>query len=105
MTCLIPFKLLKVFRAVNFLCGMKNNNLISSGLSLREFILQFKHKSVLLFKLLLLEKRVIFFKSPVQQLCATILSILSLHPGLIEKGLKEAACVKYEKLNYCVMFD
>ncbi|XP_059474861.1 late secretory pathway protein AVL9 homolog [Neocloeon triangulifer] len=64
------------------------------GLSLREFILQFKHKAVLLFKLLLLEKRVIFFKSPVQQLCATILSVLSLHPGMIEKGLKEAAYVK-----------
>ncbi|CAB3372827.1 Hypothetical predicted protein [Cloeon dipterum] len=67
---------------------------VFEGLSLREFILQFKHKAVLLFKLLLLEKRVIFFKSPVQQLCATILSILSLHPGMIEKGLKESACVK-----------
>ncbi|XP_043274264.1 late secretory pathway protein AVL9 homolog isoform X2 [Venturia canescens] len=64
------------------------------GLSARDFILQFRHKALLLFKLLLLEKRVVFYQSPVQPLCVAILTLLSLHPGLIENGLRESACVK-----------
>ncbi|KAG8223704.1 hypothetical protein J437_LFUL004069 [Ladona fulva] len=63
-------------------------------LSPRDLVLQFKHKALLMFKLMLLERKVLFFKSPVQHLCSTILSLLSLHPGMIEKGLKESACVK-----------
>ncbi|XP_066991513.2 late secretory pathway protein AVL9 homolog isoform X2 [Anabrus simplex] len=64
------------------------------GLSVRDLILQFRHKALLLFKLLLLERRIVFYRSPVQPLCATILSLLSLHPGMIEQGLRESACVK-----------
>ncbi|XP_011297232.1 late secretory pathway protein AVL9 homolog [Fopius arisanus] len=64
------------------------------GLSARDFILQFRHKALLLFKLLLLEKKVVFYQSPVQPLCAAILTLLSLHPGMIETGLTRAACVK-----------
>lgn len=65
------------------------------GLSARDFILQFRHKVLLLFKLLLLEKRIVFYQSPVQPLCATILTLLSLYPGMIERGLQQAACVRY----------
>jgi hypothetical protein len=36
----------------------------------------------------------VFYRSPVQPLCAAILSLLSLHPGMIERGLGESACVK-----------
>ncbi|XP_035721501.1 late secretory pathway protein AVL9 homolog [Vespa mandarinia] len=64
------------------------------GLSARDFILQFRHKVLLLFKLLLLEKRVVFYQSPVQPLCATILTLLSLYPSMIEHGLQQAACVR-----------
>lgn len=64
------------------------------GLSVRDLILQFRHKTVILFKLLLLERRLVFYRSPVQPLCAAILSLLSLHPGMIERGLRESACVK-----------
>ncbi|XP_076756647.1 late secretory pathway protein AVL9 homolog [Xylocopa sonorina] len=64
------------------------------GLSARDFILQFRHKVLLLFKLLLLEKRIVFYQSPVQPLCATILTLLSLFPGMIEHGLQQAACVR-----------
>lgn len=59
------------------------------GLSVRDLVLQFKHKIVMLFKLILLEKKVIFLKSPVKELCTPILSLLSLFPGMIEKGLLE----------------
>jgi len=68
---------------------------IFSGLSVRDLILQFRHKAVILFKLLLLERRLVFYRSPVQPLCAAILSLLSLHPGMIERGLRESACVKW----------
>ncbi|EZA52975.1 hypothetical protein DMN91_009118 [Ooceraea biroi] len=64
------------------------------GLSARDFILQFRHKVLLLFKLLLLEKRIVFYQSPVQPLCTTILTLLSLYPGMIEHGLQQAACVR-----------
>lgn len=64
------------------------------GLSVRDLILQFRHKTLILFKLLLLERRLVFYRSPVQPLCGAILSLLSLHPGMIERGLCESACVK-----------
>ncbi|XP_050304627.1 late secretory pathway protein AVL9 homolog [Anthonomus grandis grandis] len=67
------------------------------GLSTRDFILQWKHKAVLLFKLLLLEKRVIFFKSPVLPLCSTILTLVSLFPDMIEKGLHQSACIRLSR--------
>ncbi|BET03358.1 Transport protein Avl9 [Nesidiocoris tenuis] len=64
------------------------------GLSARELILALRHKVLLLYKLLLLEKKVLFFQSPVHPLCSSILSLLSLHPGMIEKGLSQSACFK-----------
>jgi len=64
------------------------------GLSARDFVLTMRHKALLLFKLLLLEKKVIFFQSPVLPLCSTILSLLSLHPGMIENGLQHSACIR-----------
>lgn len=60
------------------------------GLSVRDFVLRFKHKTLLLFKLLLLERKVLFYKAPVKNLCSTILTLCSLVPGMIEKGLNEA---------------
>ncbi|XP_022918220.1 late secretory pathway protein AVL9 homolog isoform X2 [Onthophagus taurus] len=67
------------------------------GLSLRDFIMHWKHKAVLLFKLMLLEKRVIFHKSPVHDLCSTVLCLLSLFPDMIEKGLDKSACVRLSR--------
>ncbi|XP_066261043.1 late secretory pathway protein AVL9 homolog [Euwallacea similis] len=67
------------------------------GLSARDLILQWKHKAILLFKLLLLEKRVMFYKSPVLPLCSTILTLVSLFPEMIEKGLHQAACIRLSR--------
>ncbi|CAH0554963.1 unnamed protein product [Brassicogethes aeneus] len=67
------------------------------GLSARDFVMQWKHKAVLLFKLLLLERRVIFFKSPVHPLCSTILTLVSLFPELIEKGLSQSASTRLSR--------
>ena len=56
------------------------------GLSPRDLILIFTHKILQLFKLILLERKVLFFihKSPVKDLCTSILTLLSLFPGMLE---------------------
>ncbi|XP_055617086.1 late secretory pathway protein AVL9 homolog [Toxorhynchites rutilus septentrionalis] len=64
------------------------------GLPLRELILKWRHKLLILYKLLLLQKRIICFGSPVQPICALILGIVSLHPELLSEGFQEVACVK-----------
>lgn len=83
----------ETFRSLN---ACLSEDLVSSqqiflGMSTRDLVVHFKHKVVLLFKLVLLEQKVLVFKTPVKYLCSTILSLLSLFPGLIECGLTEAA--------------
>lgn len=72
------------------------------GLSVRDLVFQFRHKVLILFKLLLLERKVLFFKSPVEDLCCSILTLCSLVPGMLEKGLKEAAglCSKMDSPQF-----
>ncbi|GAB1603474.1 late secretory pathway protein AVL9 homolog, partial [Argonauta hians] len=62
------------------------------GLPARDLVIVYRHKILILFKLLLLERRVLFTGKPVQELCQTMLGVMSLFPGLIEHGLKESAC-------------
>lgn len=64
------------------------------GLSLREIVLQWRHKTLQLFKLFLLQRRVVCFGSPVRGMCVLILGISSLIPRLLEKGFQEVACVR-----------
>ncbi|KAF9581748.1 late secretory pathway protein avl9, partial [Lunasporangiospora selenospora] len=54
------------------------------GTSLRELVKKFKYKVLVLLKLLLLEKRVIFFGYPVETLCTYQYSLISLVPGLLK---------------------
>lgn len=53
----------------------------------REKFFRWRHKILVLFKVLLLEKRILYYGSPVKPVCATILSVISLHPQLLNKGL------------------
>ncbi|XP_056155151.1 late secretory pathway protein AVL9 homolog [Lampris incognitus] len=61
------------------------------GLSPRDLILHFRHKVLILFKLVLLEKRVLFYVSPVNRLVGALMTVLSLFPGMIEHGLVESS--------------
>ncbi|XP_060083505.1 late secretory pathway protein AVL9 homolog [Ylistrum balloti] len=70
--------------------GVRDGSRVFMGMSVRDVVCQFRHKIVLLFKLILLERRVLFSGPPVEKLCNTLLSILSLFPGMIEFGLEEA---------------
>lgn len=67
---------------------------LNIGLNLRDLILKWRHKILILFKLLLLQRRIICFGSPVKPMCSLILGIASLHPSLIEKGFQQVACVR-----------
>ena len=69
------------------------------GLSPRQLVINFSHKILLLFKLLLLERKVLFYKTPVRDLCVTILSLCSLIPGMIEKGLNHCSVSVHPKHN------
>nr|XP_056713607.1 late secretory pathway protein AVL9 homolog [Euleptes europaea] len=63
------------------------------GLSPRDLVLQFRHKVLILFKLILLEKKVLFYISPVNRLVGALLTVLSLFPGMIDHGLTD--CSQY----------
>lgn len=68
---------------------------------LRELIILWRHKILILFKVLLLEKRILYYGSPVKPVCATILSVISLHPQLLNKGL----CSDFEPKETTLTFD
>ncbi|KAL6097546.1 avl9 [Pungitius sinensis] len=61
------------------------------GLSPRDLILHFGHKILILFKLILLEKKVLFYVSPVNRLVGALMTVLSLFPGMIEHGLVDSS--------------
>ncbi|XP_036102604.1 late secretory pathway protein AVL9 homolog isoform X6 [Molossus molossus] len=63
------------------------------GLSPRDLVLHFRHKVLILFKLILLEKKVLFYVSPVSKLVGALMTVLSLFPGMIEHGLSD--CSQY----------
>lgn len=61
------------------------------GLSPRDLVLHFRHKVLILFKLILLEKKVLFYISPVNKLVGALMTVLSLFPGMIEHGLSDSS--------------
>ncbi|KAI6819847.1 hypothetical protein KC332_g9735 [Hortaea werneckii] len=60
------------------------------GLSLRELLHQFKWQTLVLFKCLLLQPKMLFFGSHCEQVCQVQFSLLSLIPGLV-RSLRDCA--------------
>ncbi|XP_065582957.1 late secretory pathway protein AVL9 homolog isoform X2 [Artemia franciscana] len=58
-----------------------------ASLSLPEVLCDFYHETLTLLKLILLEKRVLIFGSPVKPMCRALLTLVSVFPGTLEKGL------------------
>lgn len=54
------------------------------GTSLREFVHTFRHRTLILVKALMLQKRIMFFGHPVERLCTYQYSLISLLPGLLQ---------------------
>ncbi|CAH3175904.1 unnamed protein product [Porites evermanni] len=67
--------------------SLMEESLLFVGLSVVELVRKFRHKVLILFKLLLLEKKVIFHGFPVGSLCTQLLSLVSLFPKMIQNGL------------------
>ncbi|KAE8394933.1 transport protein Avl9-domain-containing protein [Aspergillus alliaceus] len=76
--------------------SFKDQNL---GLSLREMIHEFKYQTLVLFKALLLQPKMLFFGSRCERLCMIQFSLVSLMPGLINylQDCADPAFERYEK--------
>ncbi|KAF7447489.1 Transporter Avl9 [Pyrenophora tritici-repentis] len=73
------------------------------GISLREFIHEFKWQTLVLFKCALLQPKVLFFGSHCERLCMMQFALISLIPGLI-RHLQDAADPKFNSCEEkCVM--
>ncbi|KIJ64419.1 hypothetical protein HYDPIDRAFT_111733 [Hydnomerulius pinastri MD-312] len=54
------------------------------GMSLREFVHTFRHRTLILLKALMLQKKIMFFGHPVERLCTYQYSLISLIPSLLQ---------------------
>ncbi|GFZ51075.1 Late secretory pathway protein avl9 [Saitozyma sp. JCM 24511] len=63
--------------------GKASESAIYMGTSLRELIHKFRHRTLVLLKLLMLQKRVLLYGYPVEMLCTYQYSLVSLMPGLL----------------------
>ncbi|UJR17918.1 hypothetical protein I4U23_004817 [Adineta vaga] len=57
--------------------------------SAKDLFIRYRRKTLILFKLILLQKKVLFMLSPIENLVKTILTLVSLIPELIPHGLNE----------------
>ncbi|XP_033639205.1 late secretory pathway protein AVL9 homolog [Asterias rubens] len=89
--------LMELYKSLNgsLTTGHLDDSQVFLDLPLRDLVLTFKHKVLVLFKLLLLERRVLFFAQPVHTLSTSLLSLVSLFPAMLEHGLIEAASYKH----------
>ncbi|GHJ86101.1 hypothetical protein NliqN6_2503 [Naganishia liquefaciens] len=53
------------------------------GTSLRDFLYKFRHRTLTLVKMMMLQKRILFYGYPVEKLCTYQYSLISLMPGLL----------------------
>eukprot|EP01136_Pigoraptor_vietnamica_P044898 Opistho-1_new@22190 len=64
------------------------------GLSTSDLVRRFHHRTLTLFKLLLLEKKVVFYSAQsVHNLCTSLVSLASMLPGALEKGPMYSALI------------
>jgi hypothetical protein len=68
----------------------KSNNLI--GFSLSDLVIRYQHKILVLFKLLLLQKKCLFQLNPVSNLSNTIMSLVSLIPDIFSSETGLSSC-------------
>ncbi|CAH2251059.1 late secretory pathway protein AVL9 homolog [Pararge aegeria] len=63
------------------------------GLSVQKIVENWRHKALLLFKLLLLRRKILIYGSPAGSLSATLLTLVSLLPRCLEHGLSQSTNV------------
>ncbi|KAF8610331.1 hypothetical protein BDV93DRAFT_430053 [Ceratobasidium sp. AG-I] len=66
------------------------------GTSLRELVHKFRHRTLTLLKLMMLQKRIMFYGHPVERLCTYQYSLVSLVPGLL-LALDDAGAPSFDR--------
>ncbi|CAE6505086.1 unnamed protein product [Rhizoctonia solani] len=66
------------------------------GTSLRELVHKFRHRTLTLLKLLMLQKRIMLYGHPVERLCTYQYSLVSLIPGLL-LALEDAGAPAFDR--------
>ncbi|CAH2086363.1 unnamed protein product [Euphydryas editha] len=66
---------------------------VFEGFSVQKLVENWRHKALLLFKLLLLRRKVLVYGSPAGPLSAALLTLISLLPRCLEYGLSQSANV------------
>lgn len=84
----------ELYHQLNFSLNISDESHYFFGLDCRKHLITFRHKFLALFKLILLERRVIFYTTPASQLADTIFSLLSLLPRMIQTGLSHATEIR-----------
>lgn len=69
------------------------NCILFSGLSVQRLVENWRHKALLLFKLMLLRRKVLIYGAPAGPLSSALLTLVSLLPHCLETGLLHAANV------------
>nr|XP_039262369.1 late secretory pathway protein AVL9 homolog [Styela clava] len=87
----------ELYDHINASLSVPDESHLFFGLSVRKLLTNFKHKLLILFKLILLEKRVVFYATPASELVGALLSLLSLFPRMIEVGLSECTVIPDNK--------
>ncbi|XP_067020333.1 late secretory pathway protein AVL9 homolog isoform X2 [Acropora muricata] len=82
----------QLYRSLNMSVSpsLMEESLLFVGLSAIELLTTFRHRVLVLFKLLLLEKKFMFHGFPVGNLCTQLLSLVSLFPKMLQSGLAYA---------------
>ncbi|CAD5221296.1 unnamed protein product [Bursaphelenchus xylophilus] len=74
-----------------FTYDLMDNQAIYMGIPLYSLLMSFKHRTLELVKLLLLEKKIIFDITPTSRLSNVLMGLISLFPCTLEDGLTECA--------------
>ncbi|CAD6190288.1 unnamed protein product [Caenorhabditis auriculariae] len=70
----------------------QNVGLAYHEISVQDLFIRFRHRALMLFKLVLLERKVLFFGSNGQTIGETMLALVSMFPNLLEEGLFYSSC-------------
>lgn len=73
-------------------CPVQTDQIVE-GLSVQKLLENWKHKALLLFKLILLRRKVLIYGAPAGPLSTALLTLVSLLPHCLESGLTRAANV------------
>uniref|UniRef100_A0A1I8J4S2 UDENN domain-containing protein n=1 Tax=Macrostomum lignano TaxID=282301 RepID=A0A1I8J4S2_9PLAT len=90
---------------MDFKRAVTKNSVSTQVFSVKELLLRYRQKLLVLFKLILLERRVLVHMNPASQLGNTLLTLASLYPSLIECGLSRCGAVFKSRYNFRNLSD